>query len=161
MTNEFYKLLSPKLEKILPEVFNYFQEEKQPPLYFNLALLKILHKPGRDPEHPGSYKPISLPNSDYKLYTKILAQRLKVILPDIIHYDQSGFLQGRHSVLNVRKVLTAIQWIELHKLNGNHAILSLDAEKAFDLVAWDHLFDSLSRFSAPAIFISMINLYRF
>lgn len=109
LTNEFYKLLSPKLESTLTEIFHSFLKGEHPPLYFNSALLKILHKPGRDPELPGSYRPISLLTSDYKLYAKILAERLKVILPDIIHQDQSGFIQGRHSVLNVRKVLTAIQ----------------------------------------------------
>lgn len=160
LTNEFYKLLSPKLESTLTTIFNSFLKGDTPPLYFNSALLKILHKPGRDPVLPGSYRPISLLNSDYKLYTKIIAERLKVVLPDIIHQDQTGFIQGRHSVLNVRKVLAAIQWIESHRPDGNHAILSLDAEKAFDMVAWDHLFDSLARFGAPATFVSMIkNLY--
>lgn len=74
--------------------------------------MKILHEPGRDPELPGSYRLIYLLNSDYKLYTEILEERIKVILPNIIHDDQSGFILGRLSVVNVRKVLTVMQWLE-------------------------------------------------
>lgn len=72
LTNEFYKLLSPKLEDTLTVVFNSFLYGTPLPLYFTSALLKVLPKPGRDHELPASYRPISLLNSDYKLYKKII-----------------------------------------------------------------------------------------
>lgn len=109
LTNEFGKLLSPKLEDTLTVVFNSCLNGTPLPLYFNSALLKVLPKPGRDPESPASYRPISLLNSDYKFYTKIIAERLKPILPKIIHSDQTGFIQRRHSVTNVRKLLAVMQ----------------------------------------------------
>lgn len=107
-TNEFYKILGLKMEDSLVAVFNTFLDGSALPLYFNLALLKVLHKAGCDPELPASYRPISLLNY-YKLYTKILAERLKCILPSVIYTDQAGFIHGRHSVTNVRKVLTVMQ----------------------------------------------------
>lgn len=30
-----------------------------------------------------------------------------------------------------------------------HAVLSLDPEKAIDLIVWDHLFDTLQKFGTP------------
>lgn len=156
LSNEFYKIQGPRLIDTLVSVFNNLLEGNDLPLYFNSALLKILQKPGRDPELPASYRPISFPNSDYKLYAKILAEKLKLILPHIIHEAQTGFIPGRHSVTNVRKVLTVMQWLELQNSNGPHAILSLDAKKAFDLVAWAHLFETLSRFGSPETFISLL-----
>lgn len=50
---------------------------------------------------------------------------------------------------NVRNILTVMQWLE----QQNSALY---AEKAFDLVAWDHLFETLSRFGAPEAFISLL-----
>lgn len=116
----------------------------------------MLPKPGRDPEQPSSYRPVSLLNSDYKLYTKIIADRLKYILASIIHKDQTCFIHGRHSVTNVWKVLAAMQWLSVHGSGEPHTILSLDAEKAFDLIVWDHLFDTLCRFGAPPSFIKIL-----
>ena len=40
-------------------------------------------------------------NLDYKILTKVIGQRIQVVLPDIIHENQSGFVSGRkieHSV---------------------------------------------------------------
>ena len=41
------------------------------------------------------FRPISLCNISYKIITKIMAKRLKDILPHIIPENQGGFIKGK------------------------------------------------------------------
>lgn len=65
----------------------------------------VLPKPGKLPLLPDNYRPIALLNSDYKLFTKILANRLSSIIPSLIHNDQAGFVLGRHAGDNTRRII--------------------------------------------------------
>lgn len=42
-----------------------------------------------------SYRLITLLHADTKLYAKVLATRLKELMPEWIHADQTGFIPGR------------------------------------------------------------------
>ena len=48
-----------------------------------------------NPEMVAQFRPISLCNVVYKVISKMLSSRLKVILPDIINHHQSAFIPGR------------------------------------------------------------------
>lgn len=73
-----------------------------------LAHISVLPKEGKDPTVPQSYCPIFLLNVDIKILAKILANRLKYLMPHIIHPDQTGFITGHEDRDNS---FTAIQLI--------------------------------------------------
>ena len=48
----------------------------------------------KDPSDISNYRPITLLNTDYKTLTKVLALQLLEHIPNLIHPDQAGFMNG-------------------------------------------------------------------
>ena len=91
-----------------------------------------------------NWRPISLLNTDYKILTKTLASRLKIILPEVINDDQVAYLKERFIGQNIR---TIIDIMEFTKNNNEQGIIAfLDFEKAFDTIRWDVIDDTLKCF---------------
>ena len=88
-----------------------------------------------------NWRPLSLLNTDYKILTKLLANRLKYVLPSIINEDQSGYLEGCFIGQNIR-LLEDISFFTKAE-NKPGIILSIDFEKAFDSVNWNFLINTL------------------
>ena len=56
-------------------------------------MLTLLHK-GRDRDNIRNWRPITLLNRDYKIISKLLANRMKPVLNTIIHTIKKDSLQG-------------------------------------------------------------------
>ena len=154
-SSEFYKKFVDQLSPLLQTLFNESLSIGTLPPTLYQAIIIVLPKKNKNPLHCGSYRPISLLNVDYKILAKILASRLEVVLSEIIDPDQTGFIKGRSSNTNVRRLLNII-----HSPPGlsEEMILSLDAEKAFDRVEWNFLFTTIKRFGFGDGFVSWIKL---
>lgn len=123
----------------------------------NTAAITLILKPNKDPTLPSSYRPISLLNVDLKIITKTLAHRLDNIIPSLIHPDQTGFVKGRHSANNTRRLINIIDYSITHQ-SPHATIVSLDAEKAFDRVNWFFLISTLRKFGFEESFIEWIKI---
>ena len=55
-----------------------------------------------------NWRPISLVNVDSKLASKVIANRITTVLPQIIHHNQSGFIKGRFIGEVARSILYII-----------------------------------------------------
>ncbi|CAM8905567.1 unnamed protein product [Rhodiola kirilowii] len=82
-------------------------------------------------------RPISLCNVVMKIITKVLANRLKEILPSIISHNQSAFIKGRlitDNILLAHEVSHFIRGIKKQK--KGYISMKLDMSKAYDRVEW-------------------------
>lgn len=122
----------------------------------NTALLSLLLKKGKDPTECTSYRPLSLLNTDVKIYAKVLARRLQSHMTDLVHSDQTGFIKSRLAADNVRRLLHIIDGAQ--NLPSPAAVLSLDAMKAFDRLEWPFLWLVLGAMSFGAPFIDMVKV---
>ena len=88
-----------------------------------------------NPSKMTDFRPISLSNVVYKLIAKVLANRLKVVLPYIISENQNAFLLERLISDNVLVVFELMHYLE-HKKEGkeNFMAVKLDISKAYDRV---------------------------
>jgi hypothetical protein len=103
---------------------------------------------------PLYFWPISLYNVIYKLLTKIIATRLKPILPFIILQEQSGYVEGRQILDNVILAHEVIH--SLHSTKSQGMLLKLDLSKAFDKLSWSYLKYTLLAFGFEPNWISWI-----
>lgn len=107
---EFYKAYAPLLAQPLADLFNTIQTTGAFPPSWNAAVIAVIPKKGREMLDPKSYRPISLLNQDYKIFTALLAKRLNSIIGNYIHPDQSGFIPARDITDNVYKTLNIIHY---------------------------------------------------
>lgn len=150
------KKIASKLAPLLLEMFNHSLDQGTLPQTLTEANIILLLKHGKNPTDCTSYKPISLLNGDVKILAKLLAMRLDMAMMDIISSDQTGFMRGRHSFSNIRRLIGVVHAPALGETP--EVVVSLDAEKAFDQVEWPYLFTVLARFGLGPKFTSWVQL---
>ena len=92
-----------------------------------------------------NWRPISLLTVDYKITAKAIANKIKIVLPKLIHETQTGFIKGRYIGGNIRLILETIDITDKNNLPG--MIFLSYFEKAFDSINHEYMFEFLRHFT--------------
>jgi len=158
LSKEFYMhfrdILTPVLKDMMTDIINndtLFPTQKY-------AIIRLIPK-SDDPEelkHLKNWRPISLLNTDYKIFTKILTDRLAIALHDKINPCQSC-VPGRDIADNLH-ILRDVIDITNKRRNSKLALYSNDYANAFDTLSHDFIHKVLAAYGLGSGFRSVIRI---
>ncbi len=102
------------------------------------------------------FRPISMCNVVFKLITKTITNRLKLILPAIISENQSAFIPGRLITDNALISQEIFHGMRTRDRQPGWMSIKLDMAKAYDRVEWDFLGTTMGQLGFSPKWISLI-----
>ena len=121
-SKKFWSLLSESFTECVNKCFEtgeMSRSQKQ-------AVITLIEKKGKDRLLLENWRPISLVNVDAKIMSKVIATRIKNVLPNIIHHNQTGYVKDRYIGETVRSVFDVMDFtlkerpsrsIDIHRLS--------------------------------------------
>ena len=95
---------------------------------FNVAFLTLIPK-GHCPSTLNKFRPIALCNVIYKIITKLIATRVKPLLPLLVSKEQTGYVEGRQILDGIILAHEVVHSLKLTKKPG--MLMKLHMSKAF------------------------------
>ena len=145
-----------KISPLLIRAYRHALDTRKWAQTWSSSIVTLIHKEGKDAPKRASYRPISLLNMDHNLISSILANRLKDTTTDIINPNQCKFIPGRLQADNIRRTLNIIDYAQREK--EELLLMTLDAEKVFDLVSWPFMFQIIKSFGMDDTFCQWLQI---
>lgn len=145
----YWQELKSNIVQLLADFYNHSLDLSK----FNQADVIMIPK-GECPTTVGDYHPISVINLIPKLISKILSNRLREVLPEIISPHQTAFISGRQISDNFVATREVLQHTAATK--NQVVFIQIDLAKAFDTIEWDFLLNVLIARGFPRRWVAWI-----
>lgn len=103
-----------------------------------LGLMKIIYKRKGDKTELKNFRPITMLNTDFNILAKVLANRLRNVMPNIIETNQAYGVKGKDIADVTSSIRDIVGYIKEEEKSAY--VISMDFEKAFDRVERGFLF---------------------
>jgi len=104
------------------------------------------------PQRVADFHPISLVSSVYKILSKVLDNRLRIVVGNVVSASQSAFIKGRQILDGI---LIANELVDDAKKNKKELLMfKVDFEKAYDSVDWGYLDEVMGKMNFPPLWRS-------
>ncbi|KAF1334172.1 reverse transcriptase, partial [Globisporangium splendens] len=155
--NDWYRDHCDEITGLFERLFNLWIPECVLPSSFSEAHIHCIKK-SVSAASPLDYRPIALLNSDYKIFTRIFATRLRTVLPWLIHHMQAGFVPGRAIPTTIDVLLAAQQRATSDPAMSRPIVLLLDFAKAYDSLDHSFLVQALQHLGFPLKFVRLVKV---
>ena len=155
LTIGFYKKYFKFFGQYFVEMVN---SEEELPVLFKESIVKLIPKNNNNIKTINDLRPISLTNIDYRIYTKVLANRMRLVADTVIKDHQTCSIRGRRINDNINLIRDVI--FECENNGSELFILSVDQSKAFDRISHKYLFKLLKHLNfGPFITSAIMRIY--
>ena len=157
LTAELYLKFWDHLGPLLLDVYNEAFERGILPENMRLGLITLLEKKAKDRIKIENWRPITLLGVDYKLLSKCLGERLKKVLPNLIHPDQNGFIPGGSVFFSTHTIRDLLFYCEKEKLDL--FMFCIDYTKAFDFLEFGYIHKVFKIFNFKDNFCKWLKIF--
>jgi hypothetical protein len=117
-------------------MFRDFHNGELPLFSLNFGIVTLLPKE-KEVKKIQQHRPICMLNVSFKIFTKVMANRMLSVASKVVKPSQTALLPGRYILEGVVTLHETIHELKRKKQKG--VILKLDFEKAYDKVNWSFL----------------------
>ncbi|KAK4704422.1 hypothetical protein P7C70_g1782, partial [Phenoliferia sp. Uapishka_3] len=155
---EFFKTFKDDFAPYLTELFNACWDEERSSTHDLLSIIRLIFKrgkPGADPSNLTYQRPVALKEASRKIKSSCIVKRLNKHLPSVIPPSQAGFVPGRLSADSAVHLHLLIDYFRRNP-DEEGLLLSLDQEKAYDMVDHSWIIECFAAIGCGPRFLSLM-----
>ena len=154
ITNRLLKVMFPLIKSILVVASNklLFEDDCLLPSWMYHRKVVFILKPGKNPVHEDSYRGLSMLENMFKMFSKVLGDRMAKALKEIQDENQFGFTEGKSCMEPTRSLIDVAQFAK--QSQQPLIVISTDLYKAFDSISLEHVERCLRFYEFPENFTS-------
>ena len=158
ISNELLKQTKVAVAPILTEIFNYVVNTEIIPKQWTESIIILIFKKGNHCDI-GNYRPISLMSNIYKIFAKIILERIRRKLDEQQPIEQAGFRKDFSVLDHIHSVKQIIEKYNEYQLV--YYIAFIDYSKAFDSLIHSKIWEALKEMGIEHKYIRIIkNIYK-
>lgn len=155
ISSEMLKYSGKEMRQCIYKLLVRIWEMEEMPQEWNEAIICPLHKKG-DKTNCGNFRGISLLNVTYKVFTKILALRLKPFVESAVGEYQCGFRSGRSTTDQIFLLRSIME--KCYEYNITLHQLFIDFKQAYDSVRRPQLYTAMLELGIPKKLVGLVEM---